>query len=63
MLEKGLFYAVTDSKGRKIFHIPSICFNSCIYKEVSIYEAIPELVPNGMRYDKESDSLIKKDLK
>lgn len=29
-------------------------------KEVSIYEAIPELVPEGMVYDKESDSLVKK---
>lgn len=29
--------------------------------EVSVYEAIPELIPDGMFYDKESDSLIKKD--
>jgi len=29
-------------------------------KEVSLYEAIPELVPKGMVYDKESDSLIQK---
>ena len=27
-------------------------------REVSIYEAIPEIVPEGMRYDKESDSLV-----
>lgn len=30
--------------------------------EVSIYEAIPELVPDGMIYDKESDSLINNEL-
>jgi len=29
-------------------------------KEVSIYEAIPELVPKGMIYNKKNDSLIKK---
>ncbi len=32
-------------------------FESWREKEVSIYEAIPELVPDGMVYDKESDSL------
>jgi len=30
--------------------------------EVSIYEAIPELVPDGMFYDKKSDSLIEKEI-
>lgn len=27
-------------------------------KEVSIYEAIPELIPDGMRYNKELDKLV-----
>ena len=58
MLEYGLFHAVTDINGAKIFHIPSVLFDSCIYKEVSIYEAIPELIPDGMRYNKELDKLV-----
>jgi len=33
-----------------------------ILKEVSIYEAIPELVPEGMVYDKYSDSLRSKNI-
>lgn len=31
------------------------------FEEVSIYEAMPELVPVGMFYDKKCDSLVKKD--
>ena len=58
MLEYGLFHAITDINGAKIFHIPSVLFDSCIYKEVSIYEAIPELIPDGMRYNKELDKLV-----
>ena len=58
MLEYGLFHAVTDINGAKIFHIPSVLFDSCIYKEVSIYEAMPELIPDGMRYNKELDKLV-----
>lgn len=58
MLEYGLFHAITDINGSKIFHIPNISFDSCIYKEVSIYEAIPELIPDGMRYNKELDKLV-----
>lgn len=58
MLQDGLFDAITDMNGRKIFHIPNVCFDSCIYKEVSIYEAIPELIPDGMRYNKELDKLV-----
>jgi len=33
-------------------------YNGNVIKEVSVYEAIPELVPDGMVYDKESGSLI-----
>ena len=58
MLDYGLFHAITDTNGSKIFHIPSVLFDSCIYKEVSIYEAIPELIPDGMRYNKELDKLV-----
>ena len=29
-----------------------------VHKEVSIYEAIPELIPEGMRYNKELDKLV-----
>lgn len=29
-----------------------------VHKEVSIYEAIPELIPDGMRYNKELDKLV-----
>ena len=58
MLEYGLFHAITDINGAKIFHIPSVLFDSCIYKEVSIYEAMPELIPDGMRYNKELDKLV-----
>jgi hypothetical protein len=60
MLSDGLFWALTDTKGSKIFHIPRLIFDYCTYREVSIYEAIPELVPDGMVYDRESDSLVRK---
>ena len=58
MLSNGLLYAITNSKGNAIFHIPDICFDFCILKEVSIYEAIPELIPDGIRYNKELDKLV-----
>ena len=29
-----------------------------VHKEASIYEAIPELIPDGMRYNKELDKLV-----
>ena len=29
-----------------------------VHKEVSIFEAIPELIPDGMRYNKELDKLV-----
>jgi len=33
-------------------------FDECINKEVSIYEFMPECVPDGMRYNKELDKLV-----
>lgn len=35
-------------------------FNNCcsVHSYVSIYEAIPELIPDGMRYNKELDKLV-----
>lgn len=55
-------YLATDGYGDIVFR----CDYQHTYdhkwkqKEVSAYEAIPELVPKGMYYDKKSDSLIKK---
>ena len=34
------------------------CYAGNSIKEVSIYEAIPELIPDGMRYNKELDKLV-----
>jgi len=53
--------AITSSDG---FMISAVCNSTVSYKdfdnckEVSIYEAIPELVPDGMRYNKELDKLV-----
>lgn len=47
--DDGSFHKVCDYQGK---------FEEWDEKEVSIYEAIPELVPDGMVYDKDSDSLI-----
>jgi len=33
-------------------------YEMCIYQELSIYEAMPELIPDGLVYDKESDKLV-----
>jgi len=56
----GCAFFKTDSNG-KLTACPNLV-TYCYWeeKEVSIYEAIPELVPKGMVYDKESDSLVKK---
>jgi len=56
----GFYY--TDEEGAEILKSLSIEYTLALasgFKEVPIYEAIPELVPDGMVYDKESDSLIK----
>ncbi len=39
-----------------------IVFRNWNEKEVSIYEAIPELVPKGMKYNKGTDELIGEDI-
>jgi deoxyribonuclease (pyrimidine dimer) len=39
-------------------HFDFEVFEKLDKKQVSIYEAIPELIPEGMRYDKELDKLV-----
>jgi len=51
------FYKITKD-GFLIAMPNKITFDYSEEIEVSIYEAIPELVPKGMVYDKESDSLV-----
>ena len=48
-------FMFTDEKG---IAWNTFDFKNLDMKQVSEYEAIPELVPEGMTYDKESDSLI-----
>lgn len=59
-LKAGCKYFKITSSFEIIGAYQEIVFRNWNEKEVSIYEAIPELVPNGMVYDKESDSLVKK---
>ena len=51
----------TDSNG-KLFdgYEDEVLYNNALFKEVSIFEAIPELVPGGMIYDPVTDKLVKK---
>lgn len=69
LMSSGLYCLATTPNGSLRFLIPDYMYSSFdgrrylsdpIIKidEVSIYEAIPELVPGGMVYDKESDTLI-----
>lgn len=48
----------TDENGDYLYKSSKGAFSHFSLHEVSYLEAIPELVPDGMVYDKESDSLI-----
>lgn len=61
VLQQGYLHFVTTACGEDLLALTPSAFLNLQAKEVSIYEAIPGLVPKGMFYDKESDSLIKKD--
>lgn len=57
----GVKAFATGSQG-DIHHINSIkIFESLKMEEVDFHEAMPELVPDGMVYDKDSDSLVEKE--
>lgn len=52
----------TNAFGDSIYngfeHIELFNNYKSVHKEVSIFEAIPELIPDGMRYNKELDKLV-----
>ena len=52
----------TNAFGDSIYngfeHIELFYNYKSVHKEVSIFEAIPELIPDGMRYNKELDKLV-----
>ena len=52
----GFSYFYVSYCGTKLFPVKE--YQKQALKEVSIYEAIPELIPDGMRYDKELDKLV-----
>lgn len=54
-LKMGFTYFYTSYCGTKLFPVKE--YQKQGLKKVSIYEAIPELVPDGMRYNKELDKL------
>lgn len=61
----NIFYGYITNKDGDFF---SACDSGIIFefnegREVSTYEAIPELVPDGFYYDKEVDELVEKDQK
>lgn len=55
-------YAVTSIKGDSLSHVycenQRDLFNRANSSLVSIYEAMPEFIPDGMRYNKELDKLV-----
>ena len=56
----GFQYFRVSSNGELISAPAKITYDFWTEEEVSCYEVIPELVPYGMVYDKESDSLVQK---
>jgi len=58
-IERDCFFLCTNSAGKIVEPYSDIMDTKFNLKEVSIYEAIPELVPDGMVYDKESDSIVR----
>lgn len=55
-LKLGFSYFYVSYCGSKLFPVKE--YQKQGLKEVSIYEAIPELIPDGMRYNKELDKLV-----
>lgn len=55
-LKLGFSYFYVSYCGYKLFPVKE--YQKQGLKEVSIYEAIPELIPDGMRYNKELDKLV-----
>lgn len=55
-LKMGFSYFYVSYCGTKLFPVKE--YQKQGLKEVSIYEAIPELIPEGMRYNKELDKLV-----
>lgn len=56
---RGTVYGfVTSEDGSMIFAFNEFIYNSFMVQEVSIYEAIPQFIPYGMRYNKELDKLV-----
>lgn len=55
-LKMGFSYFYVSYCGSKLFPVKE--YQKQGLKEVSIYEAIPELIPDGMRYNKELDKLV-----
>ncbi len=54
-------YYATDFTGERLFCVPNLfCVNEL--NTVSYFEAIPGLVPEGMKYNKELDKLIPSDV-
>ena len=53
-----LLYFAVNSSGTDLVPAVESNYNRFGGKEISIYEAIPELVPDGMVYDEDSDSLM-----
>jgi len=52
----------TDAVGDPLASYANIeSYKECLLREVNIYEAMPELIPEDMVYDRDSDSLVKKD--
>jgi hypothetical protein len=63
MFKSGAYYGYsTDINGKTLYngYEDDSVYKDCLLKEVSIYEAIPELVPDGMFYHKNFDMLIGK---
>ena len=55
-LKMGFTYFYTSYCGTKLFPLKE--YQKQGLKQVSIYEAVPELIPDGMRYNKELDKLV-----
>lgn len=55
-LKMGFDYFYISHCGTKLFPVKE--YQKQGLKEVSIFEAIPEIIPDGMRYNKELDKLV-----
>ncbi len=60
VFRNGYTHFKVNNTGDNFSVLTPIEFKYIRIKKVSIYEAIPELVPDGMVYYKESDSLVQK---